>query len=128
VQQHLCADGDVLGIGASVGQPKDLVADLEPVAGILGAKGLDDAAELDAERLGGLRGHRVEAAALDNVHAVDAEGGDLDDGLAWGGGGLGGFGVDEEGVSFAFSALDVCVIGSVAVHVLFDVGDEKKDL
>jgi hypothetical protein len=45
---------------------------------------------------------------LDDVHAVDAEGLDLDDGLARPCGWLGRFRIDEEGISLAFAALDVC--------------------
>lgn len=106
VQQHLCADGDVLGIGASVGQAKDLVANFEAVV-VVGPKGLDDAAELYAESLGCLGGHGVEAVALDNVHAVDAKGMDLDDGLSCRRDGLGSGIVDEESFPGAFSVLDV---------------------
>jgi hypothetical protein len=44
---------------------------------------------------------------LDEVHAVEAEGLDLDEGLAFGRFGQGGVRVDEEGVAVALAAFDV---------------------
>jgi hypothetical protein len=49
------------------------------------------------------------AFALDEVHAVQAEGFDLDEGLAGGGLGVGSGIVYEEGVGVAFAAFDVCL-------------------
>lgn len=106
-QQHLGAHGNVLCVRAAVGQAKHLVAGLEEAV-VAGAKRLDDAAELDAQRRGCLWRQRVHAAALDNVHAVDAKGGNLDNGLALCRGRLGGLGVDVQCIELTLAALDVC--------------------
>ena len=72
-----------------------------------GGKGLYGSAELDAEGLGGLGRQRVLPVALEDVHAVDAKGLDLDQGLTlprvW----SGHVRVEEEGVAAAGAALDV---------------------
>lgn len=94
-KQHPSAHGDILGISTAIRQAEHLIADLEPMAaGILvrlipGSERMHHAAELDAEGCGGLRGHGIPAVALEDVHAVDAEGLDADEGLAfcWDGGG-----------------------------------------
>ena len=109
VQQHLGRHGDVLGVGAAVGQAEDLVAYFE-VAVVAFAETVDDAGELDAQSAGRLRRKRVMSLALDQVHAVEPEGFDFDEGLA----GLslreGRFGVDEEVVGGAFAVLYVCLV------------------
>jgi len=102
----VCGYDDVFSVGAAVREPKDFVADGEAVFGG-GAEGLDYAGELDAEGFGGLRGERVVAFALEEVHAVEAEGFDFDEGAGGVGGGLGGFVVDEEGGYGACAAVDV---------------------
>lgn len=71
------------------------------------AEGDDRAGELDAERGGGLWWEGVGAFALEEVHAVEAEGFDFDEGL--GGAWLRDRGVvvHEQGGDGAFAAFDV---------------------
>lgn len=107
MEQHVRADRDVLGICASVREAEDLVADLEMLFDCW-TEGGDSAAELDAEDGSGLGWERVVAIALEQVHAVKPEGFDFYDGLAGASGGLGGVGIDEEGVGGAVSSFDVC--------------------
>ena len=102
---------DILRVRAPIGQAEDGVADREMlvgaralVAGLIGVgKGDDGAGELDAESGGGLGRERVVALALQEVHAVEAEGVDFHQGLGvsggWGdGGGVGVEGGDGAGV------------------------------
>ena len=86
--EHVRAHGDVLGVRAAVREPEDRVAEgevlvraLAVVARRVVGQGDDDAGELNAQRLGRLRGQRVVALALEQVHPVQAEGVDFDQGL-----------------------------------------------
>ena len=89
-EEHGRGDGDVLGIGAAVGEAKD-GGPGEQMGGVAaGAEGDDGAAEFDAEGEGGLRREGVVAGALEEVHAVEAKGVDAHEGLAGGGGREGG--------------------------------------
>lgn len=106
VQEHLGADGDLLGVRAAVGQAEDFVALLEVAVGARPERG-DGARELDAEGRGGLRRQRVLAFALNQVHPVQAECLDLDQRLAILGLGNGSLVVDEEGVNSTGATLDL---------------------
>lgn len=116
-EQHARAHGNVLGIRAAVRQAKNLIADLESVAGgglgtLVGplaarSEGVDDAAKLDAEGCRGLGREGIPTEALDDVHAVDAKGPDADEGLTGRRLRGGHVGVDEEGVQRAGAAFDI---------------------
>src|SRR5690606_19338635 len=86
-------DGDALGVAAAGQQRADLVA-LRQVRHAL-ADGRDDAGALQPEHLGRAGRRRIVALALQEVGAVDAGGGDLDDDLAGSGLGRGDVGDDE---------------------------------
>ena len=82
VDQHVRAERDVLGVRSPIREPEDLVVLLERlvVAG-RGTEGLDRAAELDTHDGAGLWGQWIAALTLKEVHAVETEGFDLDQGL-----------------------------------------------
>ncbi|CAF3614125.1 unnamed protein product [Fusarium graminearum] len=75
------------------------------------SKGLDDAAEFDTQRLGCLRWKRVKTSTLDYVHAVNSKGLDLDNSLTFGSRRLGRLVIDEEGITLASAASDICEVG-----------------
>jgi hypothetical protein len=89
----------------AISKTEHLVPDLE-IAG-LGTQALHHAGELDSDGLRCLRRNRVQTLTLKQVHAVQTERVDLDDGLAGSGTRLGDL-VDEEGCRGAFAALDSC--------------------
>lgn len=105
VDQHVRADRDILGVGAAIRQPENLVADVEP-SFRLAAKGLNRARELHPERRRRLWWQRVHALALQQVHAVESKSLDLDDRLAARGGWFGRVRVDEECRDRALPAFD----------------------
>lgn len=89
----------------TVGQAKDLVAHLK-VPFRLRAQALDNSRELDAEGAGCVRRHGIVTLTLEQVHAVETECLDLDDGIAGLRRGFGDRG-DEEGGGGARASLDV---------------------
>jgi hypothetical protein len=89
----------------AVSKTEHLVPDLE-IAG-LGTQALHHAGELDSHGFRCLRRNRVQTLTLKQVHAVQTERVDLDDGLAGSGTRLGDL-VDEEGCRRPFAALDSC--------------------
>jgi hypothetical protein len=107
VDEHMCAHGNVLRISTTVRETKHSIALFE-TALALRSEFLDYTAEFDTEGLGGLGRERVVAFALEQVHAVETEGFDADEGLC-GGGGRAFDLVDEEGGGGAFAFLDVCI-------------------
>lgn len=125
----MCVDGEVFGICASVCETEDFVADTKTFFYIV-AEAFDCSAELDAEGFGRLGWDGVFAFALEEIHAVEAECFDLDDGFAIGGGGFGGGFIDEEGVGVAGAVLDVWeVVVSVMLSYswsAFAVGGSMK--
>ena len=109
VHEHVRADGDVLGVGAAVREPEDGVPLLKTALAVA-AELLDRAAEFDTQRLGGLGRDRIHALALQQVHAVQTEGFDFDEGLGTCRLGTRGLVVDEEVRDRAFAVFDVCVV------------------
>jgi hypothetical protein len=107
VDEHVCAHGNVLCISTTVRQTKHGITLFE-TALALRSEFLDYTAEFDAQSFGGLGRERVVAFALEQVHAVETEGFDADEGLC-GGGGRAFDLVDEEGGGGAFAFLDVFV-------------------
>jgi hypothetical protein len=106
VNQHLGRDGNVLGVSTAVGKTENFVADLEVFVSIR-TEALDDTGELNAHGRGCLRGKRVETLPLQQVHAVQAEGPDLDDCISFFRSGLGNL-INEEIRGGAFAAFDAC--------------------
>lgn len=106
MNQHLGRDGNVLGVSATVGKTEDFVSDLEVFMSIR-AEALNDTGELNAHGGGCLRGKRVETLPLQQVHAVQAESPDLDDGISFFRSGLGNL-INEEIRGGAFAAFDAC--------------------
>jgi hypothetical protein len=99
------AHRDILCIRATVGQPKYFVSNLEAPFRFV-SEAVDYSRELDAERLGGMRGNGVLANALEEIHAVEAKGFDLYDGLRAGGGRFGDGG-DVEVFDRALAIFDI---------------------
>jgi hypothetical protein len=106
----VCVDGQVFGICAAVCEAEYFVADAETFLYAV-AEAFNCPAEFDAESFGGLRGDWVVPFALEEIHAVEAEGFDFDDGFTVGGGGFGNGVVDEEGVGVTGAVLDVWEVG-----------------
>lgn len=112
--EHVRTDGNVLGIRASVREPKHLIALLESALALL-CQLLDDAAELDAQRRRRLRGDRIHAFTLQQVHAVESESLDTNERLR--GCRLRSFdGADVQVRCGAFTVFDVCRSRSAGVE------------
>lgn len=109
MKQHPRADSNVLGIGATVGKSKDLIALFETATGSRTQR-FDDAAKLYAEGRWCLWWQWVASTTLDNVHTIDTECLDADESLALRRGGLFRLVVDEQGISLAFAASNICVV------------------
>jgi hypothetical protein len=107
VDEHMCAHGNVLCISTAICQTKHSIALLEATLALIG-QFLNYATEFDTKSLGSLGRKRVVAFALEQVHAVQTEGFDADEGLSGGRGGAFDL-VDEEGSGWAFAILDVCI-------------------
>ena len=107
--EHPRADGDILSVRTPVRQPKHLITGAEAVVPFsTGAEGVNGPAELHTESVRGLWWERIRAVALEDVHAVDAEGLDLDEGLARRRLRGRDVGVEEQGLTGAGAALDIC--------------------
>jgi hypothetical protein len=89
------AHSNILCISAPIGQPKHFITDFE-FALCTRRNTLDDAGEFDAQDWTGLGWEWVMAFALEEVHAIQAEGFDLYYGVCILCCGLRDFGIDEE--------------------------------
>ena len=105
VHEHMRAHGNILRIRTTIGQPKYFISNFEAPFGFI-AHAVDYSRELDAERLGGMRGDGVLAKTLEEIHAVEAKGFDLYDGLRAGGGRFGDGG-DVEVFDGALAIFDI---------------------
>lgn len=105
VDEHVRRDSNVLSVRATVSKAKDGIALLEAVLAV-GAQLLNGARELDTHGRRSLRRKRVETFALEEIHAVEAEGLDLDEGLGAGDLRPGDI-IDEHVFDGAFAAFDV---------------------
>lgn len=106
VDQHVRAHGDVLRVRSTVREPEDGIALLETLLAVAGQL-FNRPAELDAHGLGCLRRNGIQTLALEEVHSIQAERFDLDEGLRvidLRSGNL----VDEQVLHRAFAAFDVC--------------------
>lgn len=106
VDQHMRADGDILGVATAISKAEDLVALLE--AGLaLAGQVFDDAAELDAHDFGRVRGYWVQPLALQEVHTVQPERLHFDQRLGVSGFGARGLVVDEQVFNGTLAIFDI---------------------
>jgi hypothetical protein len=103
MDKHPRRNSNILRVGTTIRQAKDLIANLEILRCAV-TEFRDCPGEFDAQGCGGLRGNRVLAFTLEKVHAVQAERFDFDEGLR---GSILGYGdvVDVEGVGGTFAVL-----------------------
>jgi hypothetical protein len=90
----------------SVCKSEYFVADLEALLGLV-AQALDDTGELDTQRLGGPGREGIVSFALHEIHTVETEGFDFDNGLSTSCRWLGGLGVNEECIGWPDPILDI---------------------
>lgn len=109
MHQHMRAHSNILRISTPIRKSKHLIPNFEPPLRTL-PQHLNHPRELYAECLGGLRRYRIVAFPLEQIHPVEAEGFDFDQGLGTGGFGFGDTS-DVEGFYGAGTAFDVCGIG-----------------
>lgn len=107
VNEHMGGNSDILCISATISEAEDGIAFLETMLAF-GAQFLNRAGEFYTHCCGCLGRERVEAFALEEVHAVEAEGFHFHQGLGAGDVGAGD-GVDEHVFDGAFAAFDVFV-------------------
>jgi hypothetical protein len=115
------AHRDILCIRTTVGQPKYFVSNLEAPFRFI-SHAVDYSRELDAERLGGMRGNGVLANALEEIHAVEAKGIDFYDGLRAGGGRFGDGG-DVEVFDRAFAIFDIYGLSKKSISMMHGFND-----
>lgn len=72
------------------------------------SKRLDDTTELNAQCLRCLRWKWIKASTLNYIHAVNAKGLDLYNSLPFSSSRLGSLVIDEEGITLASAASDIC--------------------
>ena len=99
-------NGNVLRVRTTICQTEHLISLLE-LSLAAGSQLLDGSLEFNSHGLGGLRRQRVQAFALQQVHAVEAKGLYFYESLRGADFGHGSVGVDEHVLDWAFATLDV---------------------
>jgi hypothetical protein len=105
MHEHMRTDSNKLRIRAPIRQSKHLVANFETPLRLI-AQLHNHTRELYTECFGGLRRNGIHALALEQVHTIEPEGFDSDEGLRASGFGLGDVGY-VEGFDGAFAAFDI---------------------